>query len=487
VARDCSSIANQLGGTVTLPDRDGERLDRRTVAAIAALALGIFVIANDFTALSVAVVKIESDLGTTLNRVQWVINGYTVVFAVLIVTGGRLADLYGRRRMFMVGTAIFGTFSLCGGLAPGIELLIASRVLMGVGGALMWPAVIGLVYAILPEAKAGLAGGLVIGVAGLGNAVGPLIAGLLIDALNWRWVFFVNVPVALAAMFVTHRHVAESARGDRIGLDYPGIATLSVGVILILIGLDVGTVEGFEDLAVITMMGLGILLLAGFVIVELRQGDHALVPRRVSSSRQFIAAVWSIVFMSSVFFAVLVYIPQFTQKVLGWSALEAGGGLLPLMVVFVASSFLAGPAYNRVGARAVIGTGAVCLTVGMLWLGVTIGSGYAELIPGLVVTGIGVGLFYSGITTAAVTSVDATDNSLAGGIVYMGNIAGGSLGLGLNTAIVLSASSFSDGIRYAFLVDATLGAVGTVVAIAFIHGRGTSFHPRLRRHQRAHG
>ena len=472
---------------MTLQDRDSERLDRRAVGAIAALALGIFVIANDFTALTVAVVKIESDLDTSLNRVQWVINGYTVIFAVLIVTGGRLADLYGRRRMFMVGTAIFGTFSLLGGLAPGIELLIASRALMGVGGALMWPAVIGLMYAILPEAKAGLAGGLVVGIAGLGNAVGPLIAGLLTDALTWRWVFFVNVPVVLVAMFVTYRNVGGSARGDRIGLDYPGIATLSVAVLLILIGLDVGTEAGFDDVVVITMMLLGILLLGGFVLVERRQADDALVPRRVLSSTQFSAAVGSIVFMASVFFAVLVYVPQFTQKVLGWSALEAGSGLLPLMVVFAATSFLAGPVYNRVGARLVIGTGAVCLTVGTLWLAVTVGSTYAELVPGLVVVGIGIGLYYSAITTAAVTSVAAADDSLAGGIVYMGNLAGGSLGLGLNTAIVLSASSFSDGIRYAFLVDAALGVIGTVVAIAFIHGRGTSFHPRLHLHKRASG
>src|SRR5215204_5572644 len=188
-------------------DDVGSRLDTATMVSLAAMALGIFVIANDFTALSVAVVPIENDLDTTLSRAQWVINAYTVVFGVLIVTGGRLADLYGRRRMFILGSAIFGAFSLLGGLAPNIELLIAARAVMGIGGALMWPAVIGLVYAILPEAKAGLAGGLVIGVAGLGNAVGPLIAGVLTDSFSWRWVFFVNVPAALIAIYVTRRHV----------------------------------------------------------------------------------------------------------------------------------------------------------------------------------------------------------------------------------------------------------------------------------------
>jgi EmrB/QacA subfamily drug resistance transporter len=472
---------------MTLDETTGGRLERGTLASLAALGLGIFVIANDFTALSVSVVQIESDLDTSLNRVQWVINGYTVVFGVLIVTGGRLADLYGRRRMFILGCAIFGAFSLLGGLAPSIELLIAARAVMGIGGALMWPAVIGLVYAILPEAKAGLAGGLVIGVAGLGNAVGPLIAGVLTDSLSWRWVFFVNVPAALIAIYVTRRHVAESARGDRVALDYPGIAALSAGVILILVGLDVGTDVGFDDIAVIAMIVLGVALLVGFVLVERRQGEDALVPPRVTSSRQFSAAVVSIVLMSSLFFAVLLYVPQFTQKVLHWSALEAGAGLLPLMVVFAVTSFIAGPAYNRVGARAVIGAGAACLTVGTLWLALALGSGYAELVPGLVITGIGVGLYYSAITTAAVTTLDAADNSLAGGIVYMGNIAGGSLGLGLNTAIALSASSFADGIRNAFFVDAALGVVGTVVAIAFIHGQGTTYHRRLHLHHRATG
>lgn len=468
-------------------EQETVRLSAATVSSLAVLALGILVIANDFTALSVAVVEIESDLDTTLNRVQWVVNGYTVVFGVLIVTGGRVADLYGRRKMFMLGCAIFGVFSLLGGLSPNIELLIACRALMGVGGALMWPAVIGLVYAILPDAKAALAGGLVIGVAGLGNAIGPLVAGVLTDTVGWRWVFFVNVPAALIAIVVARRNITESAMGDRTRLDYLGIATLSAGVILILVGLDVGTDVGFSDIAVIAMIGLGLATLAFFVVVELRQGDRALVPRRIMAQRQFSAAVGSIVLMSSIFFGVLLYVPQFTQKVLGWSALEAGVGLLPLMVVFAVTSFAAGPAYNRVGARAVIGAGSVCLTVGVAWLAVVLDDGYAELVPGLVVTGVGVGLYYSAITTAAVTSVDSSDNSLAGGIVYMGNIAGGSLGLGLNTAIVLSADSFTDGIQRAFAFDAALGLIGTVVAVALIHGRGTSSHPRLHRHRRAHG
>jgi EmrB/QacA subfamily drug resistance transporter len=463
------------------------RLDRATVVALVAVALGIFVIANDFTALAVVVVDIENDLGTTLNRAQWVINAYTVVFGVLIVTGGRLADLLGRRRVFLVGATIFATFSLLGGLAPNIELLIAARALMGIGGAMMWPAVLGMTFGLLPEEKAGLAGGLVLGVAGLGNAAGPLIAGLLTDFLDWRWVFFINLPIALTAIVITRRNVRESRAGERVGIDYLGIVTLSAAVILILVALDVGTAEGFGDPLVLVMFVAGLVLLAVFAFVERHAGAAALLPRRVTASVQFTSAVLSVMAMSVVFFAVLVFVPQLAEKDQGWSALEAGAGLLPLMLLFAGMSFLAGRLYNRLGARVVVSSGAVCLTLGVLWLAFTIGSSYALLVPGLVVMGTGVGLYYSAITTAAVTAVPASDNSLAGGIVYMAQIAGGSIGIGLNTAIVLSANTLADGIRIAFFVDAALGLVGTVIAIALIRGDGSAHVPHHRLYHRAHG
>lgn len=449
-------------------DRESTALDRATVVALAAMSLGIFVVANDFTALTVAVVEIEQDLDSTLNRAQWVINSYTVVFGVLIVTGGRLSDLLGRRRMFIWGAAIFATFSLLGGFAPNIEALIAARAFMGVGGALMWPSVLGMTYGLLPEDRAGLAGGLVVGVAGIGNAMGPLIAGFLTDTFSWRWVFFVNVPIALAAIAIIRSKVAESVPSQQQGLDYRGIATLSAAVVLVLVALDRGTQVGFGSLSILLMFVLGACLLALFGVIERRQGVTALVPRRILSSRQFTSALVSVLMMSAIYFGILLYIPQFTQKQLGWSALEAGAGLLPVMLVFATASFLAGSLYNWVGARIVIGVGASALTIGVLWLALTIGSGYLVLVPGLVVVGVGVGLYYSATTTAAVTSVASEDNSLAGGIIFMGNVAGGALGIGLNTAIVLAAADFADGIRNAFLVDATLGLIGTVVAVALI-------------------
>src|SRR6266511_6035270 len=173
------------------------------------MGIAVFVIANDFSAINVAIPQIEEDFETDVSTAQWVVNAYALTFGVLIVTGGRLADLFGRRRAFFVGSAIFAAMSLSGGVAQTEAWLIASRVLMGIGGALMWPAILGMTYAALPEARAGLAGGLILGAAGIGNAMGPLLGGLLTDELSWRWIFFLNVPIAAFAVLVTYFKVHQ--------------------------------------------------------------------------------------------------------------------------------------------------------------------------------------------------------------------------------------------------------------------------------------
>jgi MFS family permease len=163
-----------------------DRLSKSTILGLAAMALAVLVVANDFTALSVALPAMEQDFGADVTTVQWVINGYALVFGVLIVTGGRLADMFGRRRIFFLGASLFAVFSVIGGFAPNVGVLLACRALMGVGGAMMWPAILGMTYALLPSSKAGLAGGLTLGAAGFGNAIGPLIGGALTDAVSWR-------------------------------------------------------------------------------------------------------------------------------------------------------------------------------------------------------------------------------------------------------------------------------------------------------------
>jgi EmrB/QacA subfamily drug resistance transporter len=415
---------------------------RGTSLPLAAMAISVFVVANDVTALSVALPQIEQDFDSDVTTVQWVVSAYALVFGVLIVTGGRLADMLGRRRVFFMGAGIFAGFSLLAGAAQSDIWLIVCRALMGVGGAMMWPAVLGMTYDILPAERAALAGGLIIGSAGFGNAAGPLLGGVLTDALSWRWILFINVPIAALACFVTWRSVRESkGAGADEGIDVPGVATLSVGLVALLLALDQVTQWGWTDPRILGLFAACALLLIAFSFIERHAGARALVPREVMGNPAFRAACLATLLMSAVFFVVLLFLPQFMQKILDYSPLEAGAGLLPLMGVFAITSFAAGPLYERIGAKPAVSAGAACLALGTFLISL-IGpdSGWVALVPGMVVIGMGIGLFYSSITTAAVTALDPSRASLAGGIVYMFQVAGGSVGLGLTTTVFTTAS-----------------------------------------------
>src|SRR6202042_3025076 len=170
--------------------------------ALFAIGIATVTIANDFSAINVALPTMEGDFHTNINTIQWVVNAYALTFGVMIVTGGRLADMFGRRNCFFLGAAIFAVMSAAGGVAPTETFLIVTRSLMGIGAALMLPSILGMTYALLPEEKAGLAGGIIMGAAGLGNAIGPLIGGVFTDLLSWRWIFFLNVPIAAFAVGV---------------------------------------------------------------------------------------------------------------------------------------------------------------------------------------------------------------------------------------------------------------------------------------------
>ena len=437
------------------------------------MGVAVVVIANDFSAINVALPTMERDFHTNINTIQWVINAYALTFGVMIVTGGRLADMFGRRNAFFLGTAIFAAMSALGGAAQSEAWLIASRTIMGIGGALMWPAILGMTYALLPEDKAGLAGGIIIGAAGLGNAVGPLIGGVLTDAFSWRWIFFLNVPISAFAVLVTYRlvKVAEPDPGER-RIDYAGIAALSVGLVSLLVALDQIDDWGFGDPRVVGLLALSAILLVAFGPIERRAGLSALVPRTVMANESFRASCLAILLMSATFFAALLYLPQFMQHQLGYSPLEAGLGMLPFLATFAGVSFLAGPLYNRLGAKVLAAVGAACITVSpFVFSLVGSSSGYESLIAGMVVLGIGIGSFYPTATTAGVTSVDESQTSLAGGIVYMFQIAGGSIGLGLTTTVFSAQGSFVDGIQAAFRLDAALSLVGFLIALFFVGGR----------------
>jgi EmrB/QacA subfamily drug resistance transporter len=381
--------------------------------------------------------------------------------------------MFGRRNAFFLGTAIFATMSALGGAAPNESILIATRALMGIGGALMWPAILGMTFAILPAEKAGLAGGIILGAAGLGNAVGPLVGGVLTDLASWRWIFFLNVPISIFAVLVTYFlvHVEEPKSSDH-KIDYPGVASISIGLVSLLVALDQAADWGWGDPRVVGLLALSAVLLVAFIPIERRADLHALVPREVMRNRSFTASCVAILFMSATFFAALLYLPQFMQKQLGYSPLEAGVGVLPFLATFAAVSFVAGPLYDRVGAKRLAVLGAGCITLApFLFSLVDEGSGYSSLVIGMVVLGIGIGSFYPTATTAGVTSVDASQTSLAGGIIYMFQIAGGSIGLGLTTTVFSSAvPPFVDGIQSAFRLDAALSLIGFAITVLFVGG-----------------
>jgi EmrB/QacA subfamily drug resistance transporter len=436
--------------------------------ALIAMGLGVIVIANDFTALNVALPAIEHDFNVDVGTVQWVINAYALTFGMAIVTGGRLADMFGRRKVFFIGSAIFAAFSLLGGLAQESFFLIAMRVGMGIGAALMWPAILGMTYAAMPESKAGLAGGLILGAAGLGNVVGPILGGFLTTDLSWRWIFFLNVPIAAFAVLVTwlkvHQPKVEEA-AERI--DYGGIASLATALLLLLVAFDQAADWGFGDPRVIAMLVLAAVLLVVFCRIEPRMKRAALVPVEILKNVEFRAACLTVLLMSTVFFSTVLYAPQFMEKILGYSALKAGLGMGTMLLTFAAVSFSAGPAYNRLGPKLSVGIGAVGLTVGPILLAL-IGpdSGYGALVPGLIATGIGAGFFYASVTTAGVTALDPSHASLAGGLIYMFQIAGGAIGLGITTTIFTLTSESQ--------LDAKLDAAGIPASsqqVSVMHGQ----------------
>jgi EmrB/QacA subfamily drug resistance transporter len=401
-------------------------IDRGTWLALIAMGIAVFVIANDFSAINVAIPQIEHDFDTSVTTAQWVVNAYALTFGVLIVTGGRLADLFGRRRAFFIRTAIFATFSVLGGAAQTEAWLIAMRVLMGIGGALMWPAILGMTYAALPEERAGLAGGFILGAAGIGNAAGPLIGGALTDLLSWRWIFFLNLPVAAFAIFVTLREIkADRPEVEDTRMDYAGVVTVSVGLVSLLLAFDQVIDWGWGDPRIIALLALFVILISSFVAVERRAGDHALVPPDVMRNRDFAYTCAAILMMSAVFFAAMLYLPQYMINVLGYSPIGAGAGMLPMMATFATVSFVAGNLYNRFGAKPLLILGSACIAVGPALIALLADKQtLAALVPGMAVLGVGIGLFYPTATTVGVTAIDEARRSLAGAIIYMFQIAG---------------------------------------------------------------
>lgn len=432
---------------------------KETVLALLALGLGNFMVAQDLAALNVSLPSIERELNIDLSTAQWIVNAYLLVFGMTIVTGGRLADELGRRRILIAGTAIFAVTSFLGGLAPEASWLIGARALMGIGSGLIVPTVTGMGYAILPPEKAGLAGGVTVGAYGLGMAIGPMVGGALTEYLGWRWIQFADLPLAALVLFGVWRTIGPERPGERPRIDYPGIATLSLGLVALLFALDQGSDWGWSDGRILVSFAVAIALIVTFIAIERRAGEHALIPGDIVRIPGVAVPCALRALMGPAYTAAVLFLPQIMQKLFGYSPFTAGVGMLPMLGTYAGASFLVGIVAARLNEKVAITIGMAGLALGPYLLSrFTIDGGYAGLVLGMVIMGLGLALFQPASNTAAVRADHRGRKSLASGLILMFQFVGGAIGLGLTTTVVASSERAA--------VDYHLATIGASVTPA---------------------
>jgi len=411
-------------------------MTRQQILTFIAMGIGIGVIAVDIASVNVALPAIEKDFTTTVDTVQWVVNGYALSFGVLMVTCGRIADTFGRRKAFFLGLTVFALASLVGGLANTASVLIGARVVQGVGAALLWPSIIGIIYSAVSEEQKGFAVGLMLGSAGVGNAAGPLVGGVLTEFATWRWVLFVNVPLCIAAGFLTYLEVPkQKVEEGKKYVDYLGILTVSISLVSLMYALNMSTTWGWTSYKTISLLVLFAVVMFLFVRLE-RRTEEALIPPDVMSNLPFMMQSTTMFAVIPALFGLLLYMPQYFEKFFGYSPLLSGASLVPMLLMFAVMSPVSGKIYGRMGQRYTIFTGMLLILLGTIIIIVFgFGGGFYGFLPGLLISGVGFGFAVPSITTAAVGSVRESRTSLAGGIVYMFQLVGGALGLAIVTTI----------------------------------------------------
>ncbi len=402
-----------------------------------AMGIGILVVTVDITSINVALPAIEKSFNIDLKTIEWIINGYLLAFAVLMVTCGRLADMYGRRKIFLIGLCLFGTASLIAGLSQSAGLLIAMRVLQGAAGAFLWPTIIGICYASVSDTQKGLAIGIVMAVSGFGNAAGPLVGGFLTEYFSWRWVQFVNVPLALLAGIISLWVVKEqdTEEGDQ-GIDYPGILLISLAVVTFLYALDQSTEWGLISLRTGGLVLVSAVFLISFIKVEPRQ-KNALIPPDVMNNKRFMTYCITIFTLVPTFFCLFLYVPQYLEKFKDYSPLQAGAGLVPMLITYGIISPFTGKIFDKFGPRLTIFAGMLITALGAYCTALFGFHNFIFLAVSTSISGIGIGLTIPAITTAGVGTVKESRASLASGLIFMFQLCGAVLGLAIISTIFI--------------------------------------------------
>ena len=405
------------------------------------LCLGFFMILLDTTIVYVATPSMLTNLHASLDAVLWVFNGYLLAYAVLLITSGRLGDLFGPKRMFLAGLALFTVASAACGLSNDANTLIAARVAQGVGGALLSPQPMAFITSLFPAQRRGAAFGVFGGVIGLATALGPTLGGLIVTYANWRWIFFINVPVGLLALVATGVLVPDLRPGRRHRLDLVGVALASAALLAIVYALiegqryDWGVVSG-----VVTIPGIlvaGALLVVAFVIWESRQTEP-LVPLRLFRDGDFSAGNGIGAAMAFGMQAVFIPLTIYTQSVLGMSPLVSGLTFLPMSLVSMFAAPLAGRVTDRFGGRRVLMAGLLLFGGGSLWASRIAGTGSTlwTFLPAMLVMGVGLGMTFAPLTTVAMRRIQPQVAGAASSVLNTTRQVGGAIGAAMVGAVL---------------------------------------------------
>jgi EmrB/QacA subfamily drug resistance transporter len=404
--------------------------DNRRWWTLGAMCFALFMIMLDNTVVNVALPSIQKDLGATLSGLEWTVNAYTLTFAVLLVTGGRLGDIFGRRRMFLFGVVVFAVSSAAIGLAPDEGWLVAGRAIQGVGAAFMMPATLSIITNAFPPEERGKAIGTWAGVSALALAIGPVVGGALAEYVSWRAIFFLNLPVAVGAVVVTLFATKESRdETTRHRVDIPGIAALSVALTALVLALVEGNAWGWGSPEIIALFALSAGSFVAFALLEPRVREP-MVDFRFFRSKTFLGANVVAFIVTFSMLATFFFIALYMQNILGYSAVEAGVRFLPSTLMIVLIAPLAGRLTDRVGARPLMVAGLSLATLSLLLqTRIDVDTGYELLLPAFILLGIGMALVMSPMSTAAMNAVTPDKAGVASGILSMSRMVGGTFGV----------------------------------------------------------
>jgi EmrB/QacA subfamily drug resistance transporter len=426
----------------------------------------------DNTVVNVAVPSIQRDLGVGLSELQWIVTGYALSFAALMLTGGKLADMFGRRRIFVTGIVIFTIASLFCGLADTGQSLIGWRIVQGVGAALMNPATLAIISATFPPRQRGMAIGIWAGVSALALAIGPLVGGLLTEHLSWSWVFFVNVPVGVLGVAASYLLIDESRdMSEEQRLDLAGLVTSGLGLFALTYGLIEANTYGWSSARIVGSFVAAAVLLASFVALELRQ-RVPMLDLTLFRNGTFAGANVVILMVGLAMFGVFFFVSLYMQNILGFSAVQAGAAFLPMTVLIILVAPIAGKLSDRIGSRWLMTGGMTLLGIQLLYystLGVD--ANFWDLLPALLIGGVGMSLTMTPSAAAIIGSVPTDKAGVGSAVMNSMRQVGGSIGVALIGAIIAakvgdrrSPEAFVDGFSTALVVASVFAFAGAVVA-----------------------